>query len=114
MFEAAGIREWRGHNVVDPEGHKIGELEAIYVDTSTDLPAFGTAEVGMPTRHRFGCVPLAQAILGPGYVKVAYDRKQVKDSPRSAPTANCQQPTKRPSSSTTACHIRQAPAVNGS
>ena len=26
-------------------------------------------------------VPLAQATIGPGYLKVAHDRKQVKDSP---------------------------------
>lgn len=52
MFEATDIREWRGHDVVDTEGHKIGELEAIYVDTSTDRPAFATVRVGMPTRHR--------------------------------------------------------------
>ena len=47
VFEAGDIREWRGHDVVDLDGHKIGELEAIYVDTSTDLPAFGTVKVGM-------------------------------------------------------------------
>ena len=81
MFEAGDIREWRGHDVVDSDGHKIGELEAIYVDTSTDLPAFATVKVGIPTRHRLVFVPLAQATVGPGYVKVAHDRKQVKDSP---------------------------------
>jgi hypothetical protein len=26
-------------------------------------------------------VPLDRAVVGPGYVKVAYDRKQVKDAP---------------------------------
>jgi hypothetical protein len=81
MFEAGDIREWRGYDVVDSEGHKIGELEAVYVDTSTDLPAFGTVKVGMPTRHRLVFVPLARATVGPGYLKVAYGRKQVKDSP---------------------------------
>ncbi|MHB1432423.1 MAG: PRC-barrel domain-containing protein [Streptosporangiaceae bacterium] len=81
MFEAADIREWRGHSVVDSGDHKIGELEAVYVDTRTDLPAFGTVRVGMPTRYRLVFVPLAQATVGPGYLKVAYDRKQVKDSP---------------------------------
>jgi hypothetical protein len=40
-------RDWRGHDVVDADGHKIGELEAIYVDTGTDLPSFGTVTVGM-------------------------------------------------------------------
>ena len=81
MFEATDIREWRGHDVVDAEGRKIGDLEAIYVDTSTDQPAFATVTVGMPTRHRLVFVPLAQATVGPGYLKVAYDRKQVKDAP---------------------------------
>ena len=46
MFEAANIREWRGHDVVDAQGHKIGGLKAIYVDTRTGLPSFGTARSG--------------------------------------------------------------------
>ena len=81
MFEIANIREWRGHDVVDVGGHKIGELEAVYVDTSTDLPSFGTILVGMPTRHRLVFVPLNGATVGPGYLKVTYDRKQVKNAP---------------------------------
>ena len=81
MFETANIREWRGHDVVDADSHKIGELEAVYVDTSTDLPSFGTVQVGMPARRRLVFVSLDQAIVGPGYLKVSYDRKQVKDAP---------------------------------
>ena len=85
MFEAADIREWGGHDVVDSEDHKIGELEAVYVATSTDVPSFGTVKVGMPTRHRLVFVPLSRATVGPGYLKVVYDRKQVKDSPSISP-----------------------------
>lgn len=81
MFEASDIREWRDHDVVDAEGHKIGELEAVYVDTVSDLPSFGTVTVGLPTRHRLVFVPLEHATVGPGYVKVTYDKKQVKDAP---------------------------------
>jgi PRC-barrel domain len=81
MFEAADIREWRGHNVVDAQGHKIGALEAVYVDTTTDLPSFGSVTVGLPTRRRLVFVPLDHATVGPGYVKVTYDKKQVKDAP---------------------------------
>jgi hypothetical protein len=29
MFEAENIRDWREHDVVDPDGHKIGVLEAV-------------------------------------------------------------------------------------
>jgi sporulation protein YlmC with PRC-barrel domain len=39
VLEAANIREWIDHDVVDADGHKIGTLEAIYVDTGTDLPS---------------------------------------------------------------------------
>jgi PRC-barrel domain len=81
MFEAGDIREWRGHDVVDGAGHKIGELEAVYVDTTTDLPAFATVRVGMPTKHRLAFVPLDRATVGPGYLQVCYDKKHVKDAP---------------------------------
>ena len=81
MFEADNIREWRDHDVVDSHGHKIGELETIYVDTGTDLPSFGTVKVGMPTRHRLAFVPLHRATVGPGYLKVRYDKKQVEHAP---------------------------------
>jgi hypothetical protein len=81
MFEAATIGEWRGHDVVDAQGHKIGGLEAVYVDTRTGLPSFGTVKAGMPARHRLVLVPVDRATVGPGYLKVCYDTKQVKDAP---------------------------------
>ena len=81
MFEAENIRDWRGQSVVDADGHKIGELEAIYVDTSTDLPSFGTVKIGMVGRHRLVFVHLDKATVGPAYVKVAYDKRLVKDAP---------------------------------
>ncbi|GAA3988331.1 hypothetical protein GCM10022232_22170 [Streptomyces plumbiresistens] len=42
MIHTADVREWRNHNVVDSEGHKIGVLEAVYVDTTPDEPAMAT------------------------------------------------------------------------
>ena len=81
MFEAGDIREWRGHDVVDDEGHKIGTLESVYVDTASDRPAFATVTVGLPTRHRLVFVPLEGATVGPGYLKVTYSRQQVRDAP---------------------------------
>jgi PRC-barrel domain len=81
MFQAGDIREWRGHDVVDDTGRKIGSLESVYVDTSTDEPAFATVTVGMPTRHRLVFVPLTGATVGPGYLKVCYRKSQVKGAP---------------------------------
>ena len=81
MFEAGDIREWRGHDVVDTDGHKIGKLESVYVDTGTDQPAFATVTVGLATRQRLVFVPLTGATVGPGSLKVTYTKKQVKDAP---------------------------------
>ncbi|MFJ4824659.1 PRC-barrel domain-containing protein [Streptomyces sp. DvalAA-19] len=81
MIRAAEIREWRNQNVVDPEGRKIGVLEAIYVDTTTDEPAMATVRIGLPTRHQLAFVPLDRAVVGPDYVRVAYDKALVKKAP---------------------------------
>ncbi|MDH6451656.1 MULTISPECIES: PRC-barrel domain-containing protein [unclassified Streptomyces] len=81
MIRAADIREWRNHDVVDPRQRRIGMLEAVYVDTVTDEPAMATVRTGLPTRHRLVFVPLDDAVLGPGYVKVSYDRGQVRKAP---------------------------------
>src|SRR6202789_4740524 len=80
MFEAENIRDWREHDVVDPDGKKIGLLESVYVDTSTDEPAFGAVRIGMVGRHRLTFVPLDRAVVLPGQLKVAYTKSQVKDA----------------------------------
>lgn len=74
MFEADEIRDWREHDVVDPNGNKIGKLEAIYVDTATDEPAFASLEIGIIGPRRLTFVPLDHATVGPSYLRVAYQR----------------------------------------
>jgi hypothetical protein len=81
VIQAADIREWRDRDLVDPEGHKIGVLEAVYVDTSTDRPAMATVRMGLPTRQRLAFVPLDDVTLGPDYVRVAYAKARVKKAP---------------------------------
>lgn len=81
MFEADNIRDWRQHDVVDAEGAKIGQLEAIYVDTATDQPAFASVKVGILGRHRLVFVPLDGARVTPRSLKVRYPKKLVKDAP---------------------------------
>ena len=66
MFGAENIRDWRNHDVVDPDGHKIGQLEAVYVDTGTDQPAFASVRIGMLGRHRLTFVPLDRATVHAG------------------------------------------------
>ncbi|MFC4471767.1 PRC-barrel domain-containing protein [Streptomyces xiangluensis] len=81
MIHAADIREWRNRNVVDPKGHKIGVLEAVYVNTTNDEPAVATVRTGLPTHYQLVFVPLDEALLGPDYVKVPYAKALVKKAP---------------------------------
>jgi PRC-barrel domain len=81
MFEAENIRDWRGHDVVDSDGGKIGTLEAVYFDTAADVPSFATVQIGIVGRHRLVFVPLAGAVVAPGYVKVTVDKKLAKEAP---------------------------------
>lgn len=81
MIPAENIRDWRGQHVVDADGDKIGEMEAVYVDTATDEPAFLTVKIGIIGRQRLVFVPLTGATVAPGHVKVMVDKKQAKDAP---------------------------------
>lgn len=80
-FVAENLRDWRGRSVIDPEGDKIGSLEAIYVDTATDEPSFATVQVGLPGRHRLVFVPLDGATVAPDHVRVRSDKKLIKQAP---------------------------------
>jgi len=78
MFEAENIRDWREHDVIDPDGKKIGQLEAVYVDTSTDEPSFGSIRIGIVGRRRLTFVPLDRAAVLPDQLRVAYPKAQVR------------------------------------
>jgi hypothetical protein len=81
VFEAEDIREWRGHDVLDSDKRKIGTLEAVYVDTATDAPSFASVTTGLPTQRRLVFVPLTGATVGPGYLKVPWDKNLAKQAP---------------------------------
>ena len=81
MFEADDIRDWRGKDVVDADGSKIGRLEAVYFDTAMQLPTFASVKVGMMGRQRLVFVPLAGARVAPKRVRVMADKKMVKNAP---------------------------------
>ena len=46
MITHRNIAEWRGKQLVDRDGDKIGKLEDVYVDVETDEPMFGTVKEG--------------------------------------------------------------------
>lgn len=81
MFDVDDIRDWRGQAVVDQEGSKIGSLEAVYFDTSTDEAVFATVKVGLVGGGRLVFVPLVNARVSPKHIRVMTDKKMAKDAP---------------------------------
>ena len=81
MFPAENLRDWRGKNVIDPDGTKIGDLEAIYVDTATDQPSFLTVKIGFIGRSRLAFVPASGVTVKPDAVRVRFPKKLVHDAP---------------------------------
>ena len=75
---------WKGHDVVDPSGDKIGEIEDIYLDEQTDQPEWLAVRTGLFGR-RVSFVPLAEAQPSGDYVAVPYTKDQVKDAPHADP-----------------------------
>lgn len=81
VIEVEDIREWQGLPVVDQTGSKIGSLEGVYFDTSTDQPAFASVKRGVPGATKLVFVPLAGAKVGPKQVRVTADKRAAKDAP---------------------------------
>ena len=75
---------WRGKTVVDRHGEKIGRFGDVYLDSSTDLPAFAAVATGLfGTKETY--VRLADAREQDDEIMVAYDREHVLEAPRLDP-----------------------------
>jgi PRC-barrel domain len=81
MFDVDDIRDWVGQSVVDQEGAKIGSLESVYFDTSSDQAVFATVKVGFPGGGRLIFVPLTGAKVSPKHIRVMTDKKLAKGAP---------------------------------
>lgn len=81
MITVGSITDWIDKPVLDRDGSKIGSMEAVYFDTSTEEPAFITVKVGLIGSTRLVFVPLTDAVVSPKDVRVAVDKKLAKDAP---------------------------------
>ena len=78
------VAEWRGQELLDDDGEKIGKIEEIYLDTETNEPEWALVKTGL-----FGgkgtFVPLAQASATGDGVRVPFEKSHVKDAPNIDP-----------------------------
>ena len=63
------VTRWRGQNLVDSNGSKIGTVQDVYLDTETDRPEWLAVTTGLfGTKVSF--VPMAEAAPGDGELRV--------------------------------------------
>jgi sporulation protein YlmC with PRC-barrel domain len=74
------VCEWRGRNVVDQEGTKVGRLEEVYLDQQTGRPEWLLIHTGLfGTKSSFA--PLAGARVAGEDVRIGHSKQEVKDAP---------------------------------
>src|ERR687890_1580748 len=84
MPDVDTVRSWQGSTMVDRDGDRIGEIDAIYVDDQTGEPEWALVNTGFfGTRSTF--VPIAQATARGDHVQVPYEKQRVKDAPNMDP-----------------------------
>jgi uncharacterized protein (TIGR02271 family) len=74
------VLEWRGEDLLDRDGDKIGKIEEIYLDTDTGGPEWALVNTGLfGTKSTF--VPIRDASRDPDGIHVPYQKSHVKDAP---------------------------------
>ena len=74
------IAQWRGAEVVDRDGEKIGKLEEIYLDHHSDEPEWALVKTGLfGGRGHF--VPLKGAEPEGDAMRVAFEKQLVESAP---------------------------------
>src|SRR4051794_36624175 len=80
MTDARNLAAWRGREVVDSDGDKIGRLEEIYVDDQNGQPEWLAVKTGFFGGH-VSLVPIAGAAALGDTVQVGHSRDKVKGAP---------------------------------
>ncbi len=85
MASLENVLDWRGREMVDPDGAKIGKIEEIYVDQQTDEPEWALVNTGL-FAGKSTFVPLSEATEGRDDVRVPFPKDHIKDAPRMDPS----------------------------
>ena len=75
------VLQFRGQNLSDANGDRIGKVEEIYLDAETNEPEWALVQTGMfGSKSTF--VPLRDATEADGELRAAFDKTTVKDAPK--------------------------------
>jgi uncharacterized protein (TIGR02271 family) len=84
------VRSWRGRDLVDADGGKIGSIEEIYVDSDTDQVEWALVTTGL-FGFKQSFVPLDGASETADGISVPFDKGTVKDAPKIDPDGRLSQ-----------------------
>jgi sporulation protein YlmC with PRC-barrel domain len=74
------LLKFRGRDLKDRDGDKIGKVDEIYEDTDTGAPEWALVNTGLfGSKSTF--VPLRDAMINGDDLRVPYEKAQVKDAP---------------------------------
>ena len=80
VIPVENIADWKGQDVVDLDGEKLGTLEHVMYDGEVDEPAFAAVKSGTLGK-RLTFVPLTRSTVSRRYLKVAGSKAGFKDAP---------------------------------
>jgi uncharacterized protein (TIGR02271 family) len=84
------ILQFRGRELRDRDGDKIGSIEEIYLDADSGEPEWALVNTGLfGTKRTF--VPLRDADQAEGALRVRVDKRTVKDAPKVDPDGQLSQ-----------------------
>jgi uncharacterized protein (TIGR02271 family) len=88
------VLSWRGQNMVDADGDKIGKIEEIYLDADTNEPEWAVVTTGLfGSKQSF--VPIGEASSTGDEVRVPFQKATVKDAPKVDPDGSLSQDEER-------------------
>ena len=81
MSQTEDKLSWRGQDLYDSSGGKVGKVEEIYLDADTDQPEWALVNTGMfGTKQTF--IPIRDASVSGSGPSVPYDSQLIKDAPK--------------------------------
>jgi sporulation protein YlmC with PRC-barrel domain len=79
-IEKDRMLQFRGDDLTDRDGEKIGRIEEIYLDADSGEPEWALVHTGLlGTKRSF--VPLADATEADGQLRVPLEKDTIKDAP---------------------------------
>jgi uncharacterized protein (TIGR02271 family) len=80
MTTSQEILSWRGRQLFDRDGEKVGKIDEVYLDSTTNEPEWALVHTGLfGTKSTF--VPLRDATATGDEVRVSHEKSHIKDAP---------------------------------